>query len=126
MARKKEIKVESRDEWRDKQIKELTTERFNIITHDIGYTLEVLGRLQGAVNTLRALMGEDYKNRLRRKYNTDDIDGINKFDLKRCRERIETYLTCLEPALNSVKQIERLPSVAEIVNMIENQKEIKL
>lgn len=126
MARKKEIKVESRDEWRDRQIEELTLDKLRIVTFDIEYTLKMLNRLQGDVSVLMCLLSEKYKNRLRKKYRTDDIDGINKFDIKKYCDKIEVNLLCLEPALNSVKQIKRLPSVAEIVRMIESGKEVRL
>lgn len=126
MARKKEIKVESHDEWRDKQIEELTTERFNIITHDIHYALSTLRDLGHNIDILRVLMSDRYKDNLREKYPNGDIDKINSHDLVRFQNKVEANLICLEPALNSVKQIERLPSVAEIVNMIENEKDIKL
>lgn len=115
-----------RDEWRDRQIAELTTEQFNIITHDILYALDALRMLEVNVSALRAVLSENFKNRLRMEYNTDNVDGINTSNIKLFREKIETNLICLEPALNSVKQIERLPSVAEIVRMIENGKEVKL
>ena len=120
MARKKEIKVESFDEWRDKTIKELTPEEFNIITHDIKYALNAVLTLKGNVVTLQLLMGEKYKQRLRDKYPNGDIDKINEHDLKKIRDRIEANLIDLEPVLNSVKQIERLPAVGEIVRMIED------
>lgn len=121
MARKKEIKVESHDEWRDKTIKELTNEEFNIITHDIHYALSTLRDLEHNIDILRVLMSERYKDNLRKKYHNGDIDKINSHDLNKWRDKVEANLICLEPALNSVKQIERLPSVAEIVNMIENE-----
>lgn len=119
MARKKEIKVESFDEWRDKTIKELTPEDWNIAIRDIRYALNALLALKDNVVTLQILMGETYKHLLRVKYPNGDIDKINEHDLKKVRDRIEANLIDLEPALNSVKQIERLPTVGEIVRMIE-------
>lgn len=119
MARKKEIKVESFDEWRDKTIKGLTPEDWNIAIHDIRYALNALLALKDNVVTLQILMGETYKHLLRVKYPNGDIDKINEHDLKKVRDRIEANLIDLEPVLNSVKQIERLPTVGEIVRMIE-------
>lgn len=126
MARKKEIKVESHDEWRDKQIEELTTERFNIITHDIHYALSTLRDLERNIGIMRVLMSDAYKQRLREKFPNGDIDKISAREINEYRDKVEANLICLEPAFNSLKQIERLPSVAEIVNMIENEKKIKL
>lgn len=126
MARKKEIKVESNDEWRDKQIEELTTERFNIITHDIHYALSTLRDLERNIGIMRVLMSDTYKQRLREKFPNGDIDKISAREINEYRDKVEANLICLEPAFNSLKQIERLPSVAEIVNMIENEKKIKL
>lgn len=126
MARKKEIKVESHDEWRDKQIEELTTERFNIITHDIHYALSTLRDLERNIGIMRVLMSDTYKQRLREKFPNGDIDKISAREINEYRDKVEANLICLEPAFNSLKQIERLPSVAEIVNMIENEKKIKL
>lgn len=126
MARKKEIKIETHNGWRDKTIKELTTEEFNIITHDIHYALTTLRDLGHNIDILRVLMSERYKDNLRKKYPNGDIDKINSHDLKRFHDKIEANLICLEPALNSVKQIGSLPTAGEIVKMIENEKEIKL
>lgn len=126
MIRKKEVKVETHDEWRDKTIKELTTEEFNIIAHDIRYVLSTLRDLEHNIDILRVLMSERYKDNLRKQFPNGDIDKINSHDLKRFCDKIEANLICLEPALNSVKQIERLPTAGKIVKMIENEKEIKL
>lgn len=126
MARKKEIKVESHDEWRERQIEELTTERFNIITHDIRYVLSTMRDLERNIGIMRVLMRDTYKQRLCEKFPNGDIDKISAREINEYRDKIEVNLICLEPALNSIKQIERLPSVAEIVNLIENEKKIKL
>lgn len=127
MAKKKYQSVkEMHDEFRDKQIAELTQERFNIITYDIRYALSVLSDFERNIGILRVLMSEKYKNNLREKFPNGDIDKINMRDVMEYRDKIEANLICLEPALNSVKQIERLPSVAEIVSMIENGKEVRI
>lgn len=120
MTRKKEIKVESHDEWRDRQIAELTDERFNIITHDLHYALSTMRDLECNIGVLQCLMSEQYKNNVRKKFPNGDVDKIVMRDVVKCRDKVEANLICLEPALNSVKQIERLPTVGEIVRMIED------
>lgn len=101
-------------------MKELTTEQFNITTHDIRSALSLLRDLSDNVNVLRIIMGDEFKQRLHRQYPNANVDQLNSHNLTKIREVIEARLIGLEPALNSVKQIERLPTVAEIVRMIEN------
>lgn len=127
MAKKKfQSMQEMHEEFRDNMIEELTTERFNIITYDIRYALSTMRDLERNIGIMRVLMSDTYKQRLREKFPNGDIDKISAREINEYRDKVEANLICLEPALNSVKQIERLPSVAEIVRMIGNGKEIKL
>lgn len=121
MARKKEIKVESMHDFRDRMVKELSVEDFNIMAFDVKHALGVVRELTNNVNVLRILMSDKYKQNLQAKYPNADVERLGSHDIKEFHGRIECNLGELEVALNSLKQIERLPSVAEIVRMIENE-----
>lgn len=121
MARKKEIKIETSAEFRDRMVKELSVEGFNIMAFDIKHTLGVIRDLANNVNILRALMSDKYKQSLQAKYPNADIERLGLHDIKDFRKRIKCNLSELEVSLNSIKQIERLPSVWDIVRMIENE-----
>lgn len=102
-------------------VRELSVEDFNIMAFDIKHALGVIRDLTNNVNVLRILMSDKYKQSLQQKYPNADVEQLGSHDIRNFRERIECNLGELEVALNSLRQIERLPSVAEIVKMIENE-----
>lgn len=121
MARKKEIKVETFAEFRDRMVKELSVEDFNIMAFDIKHTLGVIRDLANNVNALKVLMSDKYKQSLQAKFPNADVKLLGSHDIKEFRERIKCNLGELAVSFNSIKQIERLPSVWDIVRMIENE-----
>lgn len=121
MARKKEIKVETSAEFRDRMVKELSVEDFNIMAFDIKHSLGVIRDLTNNVNILKVLMSDKYKQSLQAKYSNADVEQLGSHDIKEFRERVKCNLSELEVALNSVRQIEQLPSEWDIVRMIETE-----